>query len=42
MPKLFDQLLDQYAEVAIKVGVNLQQGQRLVINIPVDLVPFAR
>ena len=42
MPKTFDQLLDQYAEVAIKVGVNLQQGQRLVINIPVDLAPFAR
>jgi aminopeptidase len=42
MPKSFDQMLDQYAEVAIKVGVNLQQGQRLVINIPVDLAPFAR
>jgi aminopeptidase len=42
MTKSFEELLDQYAEVAVKVGVNLQAGQRLVINVTVDLAPFVR
>lgn len=43
------QLLDKYAELAIKVGVNLQEGQRLVlfsgsgmVGVPVQLAPLVR
>lgn len=37
------QLLDKYAELAIKVGVNLQPGQRLLIaTVPVELAPLVR
>lgn len=31
----FEQLLDRYAEVAVRVGLNLQPGQRLLIGSPV-------
>lgn len=44
------QLLDKYAELAIKVGVNLKEGQRLALGVtvlgmtgvPVQLVPLVR
>ena len=44
------QLLDKYAELTIKVGVNLKKGQRLalgvtvfgLIGVPVQLVPLVR
>jgi aminopeptidase len=37
------QLLDKYAELAIKSGVNLQKGQRLLIaGAPVALAPLVR
>lgn len=39
-----DDMLDEYARLVIKVGVNLHRGQPLVINSPIDFVPadFAR
>ena len=37
------QLLEKYAELVIKVGVNLKEGQRLLITgVPVHLAPLAR
>ncbi|MFW9877976.1 MAG: aminopeptidase [Candidatus Thorarchaeota archaeon] len=46
----FDQKLEKYAEVLLKVGVNLQPGQRLLIGgpslesdgVPLDLAPLVR
>lgn len=32
----------QYARLLIEVGLNIQQGQPLVISCPVDCAPFAR
>ncbi len=34
--------LQKYAELAVKVGVNVQSGQTLVINAPVTAVEFVR
>ena len=44
----FEQNLDKYTDVILKVGLNLQQGQRLLIGVanpinsgtPVELAPF--
>jgi len=36
------QKLDQLAQVAIKVGLNLQPGQQLVMTAPLDALPLAR
>jgi len=39
----FQQTLEKYAELAVKVGVNLQPGQRLWIRaIPLDVAPLVR
>ncbi len=38
----FEEKLDRLALVAVRVGLNLQSGQELVITAPLDLVPFAR
>ena len=35
-------VLEKYAELAVKTGVNLQKGQILVISSPVDCAYFAR
>ncbi|SES18413.1 aminopeptidase [Salipaludibacillus aurantiacus] len=40
--KTFEEKLDQYAELAVKVGVNIQQGQTLVINAPLSSADFTR
>ncbi|CAM3772088.1 aminopeptidase [Alkalicoccus chagannorensis] len=40
--KGFEEKLDQYAELAVKVGVNIQEGQTLVLNAPIDAVDFVR
>ena len=32
----FDQLLEKYAEVIVKVGLNLQPGQRLTISAEME------
>lgn len=34
--------LDEYAAVIVKTGVNLQKGQRLVVNAPIECADFAR
>lgn len=39
----FELQLDRYADLIVKVGLNLQEGQRLVMNdIPIQLAPLAR
>lgn len=37
-----EKLLEKYANLAVKTGVNLQKDQLLVVNSPVDCVEFAR
>ena len=36
------ELLRQYAELVVNVGVNIQKGQKAVINCPVECAEFAR
>ncbi|MFV9510338.1 aminopeptidase [Tepidibacillus sp. LV47] len=38
----FEQNLEKYAELAVKVGINVQPGQTLVINAPLTAVEFVR
>lgn len=38
----FDEKLEQYAELAVKVGVNIQKGQYLLINTTTDTLDFTR
>lgn len=38
----FEQQLEKYAELAIRAGVNLQPGQTLLINAPVESADFVR
>ncbi|MFC7371124.1 aminopeptidase [Fictibacillus iocasae] len=40
--KTFEEKLDQYAELVVKVGLNIQKGQRLQINTSIDTVEFTR
>ena len=50
MSSEFEQKLEKYAEVTLKVGLNLQKGQRLLIGVtnpinrgtPLELAPFVR
>ncbi len=42
MPENLEQTLQRYAELAVKVGVNLQAGQRLILRAPIDAAPLAR
>ena len=37
-----DKLLNKYAKLVVKTGVNLQKGQLLVINSPIECANFAR
>ncbi|MXV35198.1 MULTISPECIES: aminopeptidase [unclassified Saccharibacter] len=37
-----DQLLDRLAETSVRVGLNLQKGQQLIITAPLDAVPLIR
>ena len=37
-----DKLLNKYAKLVVKTGVNLQKGQLLVINSPIECADFAR
>lgn len=34
--------LEKYAELAVKVGVNIQKGQTLVVNAPISAADFVR
>ncbi|MER1998575.1 MAG: aminopeptidase [Lysinibacillus sp.] len=38
----FEEKLTQYAQLAVKVGVNIQPGQYLLINTSTEALPFAR
>jgi aminopeptidase len=38
----FEQKLDRLAEVAVRVGLNLQEGQELVLTAPTDALPLVR
>lgn len=38
----FQEKLEKYAELAVKVGVNVQKGQTLVVNAPLIAAPFVR
>jgi aminopeptidase len=38
----FEQKLDRLAEVAIRIGVGLQQGQELFLTAPTDALPLVR
>ena len=37
-----EQLLDTYAKLAVKTGLNIQNGQQLLITAPLDAVPLVR
>ena len=37
-----EKLLDQYARLVVRMGINLQQDQQLVINSPIECADFAR
>ncbi len=37
-----DILLDRYAHLAVKTGLNIQPGQQLLITAPLDAVPLVR
>jgi aminopeptidase len=37
-----DEKLDRLAEVAVKVGLGLQEGQELIMSAPMDALPLAR
>ncbi|MBS4175029.1 aminopeptidase [Bacillus sp. FJAT-49736] len=38
----FQENLEKYAELAVKVGVNVQQGQTLVVNASIEAAEFVR
>ncbi|MEK5443548.1 aminopeptidase [Fredinandcohnia sp. FSL W7-1320] len=38
----FEQMLEKYADLAVRVGVNVQQGQNLLINAPISAVEYVR
>lgn len=40
--KSFDLMLEEYAKLCVKVGINLQPGQPLVINAPIEGADFVR
>lgn len=42
MNKDFERKLDRYAELVVKVGVNLHKGQKLLIHAPIEAANFTR
>ncbi|WP_257351942.1 aminopeptidase [Pseudalkalibacillus decolorationis] len=40
--KTFEEKLDQYAELVVKIGLNVQEGQRLLILSPLEAAEFTR
>ena len=38
----FEPVLDRYAELLVKVGLNLREGQRLIIRAPLEAAPLVR
>lgn len=37
-----EQLLEKYAELTIKIGLNIQEGQKLLVRSPISSAPFTR
>jgi aminopeptidase len=42
VPTMFDQKLDKLAALAVRVGLNLQPGQEVVMTAPVEALPLVR
>ena len=42
MIKDLDKKLDKYAEVVVKIGVSIQEGQSLLISAPIETAEFTR
>lgn len=42
MYEKYKSLFEKYAELTVKIGANVQKGQYVVINCPVDSSPFGR
>lgn len=40
--KDFESMLNEYAKLCVKVGINIQPGQPLVISAPIEGTPFVR
>ena len=40
--RTFEQKLEKYAELAVKTGIGLQAGQKLLVRSPVETAPLAR
>jgi aminopeptidase len=38
----FDQSLQKYADIIVKIGLNLHPGQRLIVNAPVQSAPLVQ
>src|SRR5262245_53765897 len=38
----FESKLDKYAEITVKIGLNLQPGQLLMIDAPLETAAFTR
>ena len=38
----FEDKLDRLAEVAVRVGLSLREGQELVLTAPIDALPLVR
>lgn len=38
----FQEKVEKYAELAVRVGVNVQPGQTLIVNAPLEAAPFVR
>ena len=38
----FNEKLQKYADLCVKLGVNIQKDQTLVINCPIECADFAR
>ena len=38
----FDEKLDRFAEVAVRIGLNLRDGQELLVSAPLEAVPLVR
>ncbi|MHB0924069.1 MAG: aminopeptidase [Bellilinea sp.] len=42
MSEQFEKNLEQYAELIVRVGLNLRAGQKLIIRVPIEGAPLAR
>lgn len=42
MPDTFEHYLENYADLAVQVGVNVQPGQLLIIRAPIETAPLVR